>query len=135
MGESSSAYTCDTRCWQEETGWSTGCKYVDKGSWATYTKYQAYNCVAIYAGQNMYAGTAHFSCVNNGKVTITITLADGWELAPGNESVKIQGYSTAPDSKPSPGKFAYKGSCLTVEVCASCFYGIHLDLRKEVACD
>jgi hypothetical protein len=128
-------YTCNTKCYQEETAWSTGCDY-SKSGWATYTKYNAYSCVAVYAGQNNYAGSVHFSCVNNGKVTITITLCDGWELADDAESVKIQGYSSAPSGKPAPGKFTtYKGNELTIEVDAACFYGIHLDVRKEVACN
>lgn len=125
---------CESKCYQEETAWGDGCNYSKKGGWATYSKYGANHCVTLWGGQNINVGTACFSCVNNGKVTITIQLACGWELAPGKESVKIEKYSSAPCEKPVPGKFTYKGSCLTVEVDAACFYGIHLDVRKEVPC-
>ncbi len=133
-GSESASYTCDTRCFQEETAWSNGCNY-SKSGWAMYTKYNAYGCTPVYAGQNNYAGSASFSCVTDGKVTITIHLTDGWELAPGDESVKIEGYSSAPSGKPAPGKFTYKGNELTIVVCAACYYGIHLDVRKQVACE
>lgn len=126
---------CDSKCYQEETAWSDGCKYTQKGGWATYTKYSPYSCVTLYGGQTINVGSASFSCVNNGKVTITINLTCGWELAPGKESVKIETYNSAPNSKPVPGHFTYKGNCLTIEVDAACFYGIHLDVRKEIACN
>ena len=124
----------DNRCWQSADAWSGGTNYVGKGSDAMYTQYYSNNCVALYAGETVYAGTAHFSRVSEGKVIVTIALTDGWQLAPGNESVKIQGYTKAPKSIPAPGQFTYKGKELTVEVEASGYYGIHLDVRKEVAC-
>src|SRR5690349_14501683 len=76
----------DARSWQNETAWSGGAEYVRNNVRATYTQYYPNNCVAIYADQNTYAGTAHLSRVSNGKVTISITLSDGWELTPGKES-------------------------------------------------
>jgi hypothetical protein len=120
----------DTKSWQKEIAWSGGTEYTKKDSRATYTQYYGNNCVAIYAGQTTYAGTAHFSRVNNGKVTISITLSDGWQLNPGTESIKIQGYTSVPKSQPVPEQFSYKGNKLTVELKAYNYYGIQLDVRK-----
>jgi hypothetical protein len=110
-----------------ETAWAAGTKYVAKGNWATYTPY-AEGTVNLYAGQSHLAGEVEFSAVINGYVTITIDLADGWELQNVDEPVKIQDYATAPSGNPSPGLFAHKGSSLVVVVPANNFYGIHLDV-------
>lgn len=120
-------------CSQEETAWATGIRYVSRGNWATYTPYQA-GTVNVYAGQNMFAGTATMSAVSGGMVTITIALNSGWSLQGVNNPVKIQNYSAAPSGNPSPGRFAYKGTSLTVTVPADSFYGIHIDVQKEVQC-
>jgi hypothetical protein len=120
----------ETRIWHKQTAWSGGADYVKKDSRATYTQYYGNNCVGIYAGQTTYAGTAHFSRVNNGKVTISITLSDGWKLTPGKESIKIQGYTSAPKGQPVPEQFTYKGNNLTVEVNASNYYGIQLEIQE-----
>lgn len=123
-------------CYQTETGWGAGTRYVTKGNWATYTTYAAGGVKKIFAGQTNDAGTVSFSPVVNGMVTITIALANGWELQPGTESVKVQGYNTLPPaSNPSPGLFnTYKGSELIINVPASTYYGVHLDLRKKIPC-
>ncbi|MFM7329768.1 MAG: hypothetical protein ACKO3B_13680, partial [Bacteroidota bacterium] len=65
---------------------------------------------------------------------ITIALNPGWSLQEVINPVKIQGYDTAPSGNPSPGRFASKGSSLTVTVPAKAYYGIHLDVRQAVAC-
>lgn len=121
---------------QEETAWAAGSRYVTRGNWATYTPY-AEGSVQIFAGQTIPVGSAYFSSVVDGKVTITITLTDGWALNSGGETVKIQGYDAAPSGNPAPGQFTtYKGTDLTVTVDAFNFYGIHLDVAKtyEVEC-
>jgi len=120
-------------CYQSETAWATGSRYVTRGNWATYTTYAA-GTVNLYAGQNKFAGTATMSAVNGTTVTITIALNEGWSLQEVSNPVKIQGYTTAPSGNPSPGRFASKGSSLTVTVPAAAFYGIHLDVREAVAC-
>ncbi len=120
----------DTRSWQKKTAWSGGAEFVKNDGRATYTQYHPNNCVAVYAGETSYAGSAHFSRVKNGKITISITLSDGWELTPGKESVKIQGYTSVPKSLPVPERFAYKGNNLIIEVNASNYYGIQLEVRK-----
>jgi hypothetical protein len=129
----------DEPCYEysEETAWSNGDRYVTRGNWAMYTEY-AEGSVSIYAGQHHLAGTATFSAVEDGMVTITIALADGWSLQDnGDNNVKIQGYADAPTGTPSPGRFTtYKGNDLEVTVPAAAFYGIHLDVRTlvEVEC-
>jgi hypothetical protein len=120
-------------CSQEETAWATGPRYVSRGNWATYSPYAA-GSVNVYAGQNMLAGTATMSAVSDGNVTITIALEAGWSLQDDSNPVKIQGYSVAPSGNPSPGRFANKGTSLTVTVPAANFYGIHLDVQKAVQC-
>jgi hypothetical protein len=132
------AYDCDNVCYdyEGETAWSAGSRYVARGNWATYTAYSA-GTVNIYAGQHMLAGTATFSSVVDGKVTITIDLDEEWSFQEGDNAVKIQGYSVAPSGNPSPGRFTtYKGNDLKITVPAYNFYGIHLDVQRmvEVEC-
>lgn len=122
-------------CYEEDSAWGAGTRYVTRGNWATYTAYQANSSVNIYAGQSKFAGTATMSAVSNGKVTISISLNPGWSLQQVSNPVKIQGYNSAPSGNPSPGRFGSKGSSLTVTVDAASFYGIHLDVRKAVQCN
>ena len=129
-GTNTQGNMAEAKARQKSIAWSAGAEYVKKDSRTTYTQYYANNCVAIYAGQTSYAGTAHLSRVSNGKVTISITLSDGWELAPDKESVKIQGYASAPHSQPVPEQFTYRGNNLIVEVDASNYYGIQLEVQK-----
>ena len=121
------------QCFEDESAWSTGQRYVTRGNWATYTKYQV-GTVNVYAGQNQFAGTATFSANVGGNVTITIVLNEGWSLQDVSNPVKVQGYSVAPTGNPSPGRFASKGSSLTVTVPFANFYGVHLDVKKVVDC-
>ncbi|TVR40701.1 MAG: hypothetical protein EA392_03175 [Cryomorphaceae bacterium] len=127
----------DDPCYQDETAWADGPRYRPKGNWATYTPYEAGD-VILYAGQHHNAGTVNLSEVMGGMVTITITLNEGFMLnTEKSESVKIQGYmNTPPSNNPAPGLFnTYKGDQLMVTVSAFNFYGIHLDLLREVDCD
>lgn len=127
-------------CWKEETAWGNGARYVKKGNWAMYTPYydedgEINSPVKLLAGQHHEAGEIVFSPITDGKVTITITLKDGWELQDVEESVKIQGYDKTPPSKnPAPGQFENKGEELTVTLDFYNYYGIHLDVRREVPC-
>lgn len=121
------------KCYQEDTGWAAGTRYVSRGNWATFTPYTT-NIVNVYAGQNKWAGIVKMSLVTNGNVTITITLNEGWSLQEVTNPVKIQGYTTPPSGNPSPGRFASKGSSLVVTLPAANFYGIHLDVRQSVDC-
>ena len=117
--------------YKEETAWAAGTRYVTRGNWATFTPY-AEGTVPVYAGQHHPAGAATFSAVVDGLVTITIELGEGWSLQEGDNSVKIQDYETPPSGNPSPGRFDHKGTSLTVVVPANNYYGIHLDVVKQI---
>ena len=122
-------------CYQDDSAWGSGTRYVTRGNWATYTAWAANSTVQIYAGQTKHAGSVAMSAVSGGMVTLTITLNPGWSLQQVSNPVKIQGYSSQPASgNPSPGRFATKTSSLTVKVPAAAFYGIHLDVRQAVTC-
>jgi hypothetical protein len=127
----------DEECeWIGETAWSAGSRYVARGNWATYTKYEgAEKTVTLYAGQTMNAGSATFSAAVDGYVTITITLNAGWRFAEVEENVKIQDYADAPSGNPSPGLFDHKGNAtespFVIEVPENNFYGVHLDVEWE----
>ncbi len=84
----------------------------------------------IYAGQTKVAGTVTI----DGSGNYSITLAPGWSLKSGEtESVKIQGYTAVPASRPAAGLFSgpssYKGTSLTGTIAPLAFYVIHLDLQ------
>lgn len=122
-------------CYQDETAWAAGSRYVAQGNWATYTPYVANTPVNVFAGQNYLVGTVTFSEVVDGKVTITLAALNGARLQGVAESVKIQGYETAPSGNPAPGLFTtYKGNETTVIVDAYAYYGIHLDVQRVVDC-
>lgn len=123
-------------CYNDETAWAAGTRYVTKGNWATYTPYVANTTVNIYAGQNYLVGTATFSEVVDGKVTITLAALNGAKLQDVAESVKIQGYATPPPAKnPAPGQFTtYKGNATTITVDAYAYYGLHFDVQRVVDC-
>jgi hypothetical protein len=126
---------CEECDWQPETAWAAGPGYIDASQWATYTPYIADSSVTLYAGQTMEAGTVHFSVPVDGSVTITITLNAGWRFREDiTENVKIQDYETAPSGNPAPGQFDYKynatGSPFTVP--ENNFYGVHVDVEREV---
>jgi len=121
-------------CYDEDSAWGAGQRYVMRGNWATYTQYVANGSANIYAGQNKNAGTLTMSAISGGNVTITISLNSGWSLQEVSNPVKIMGYDNAPSGNPSPGRFTSKGSSLTVTVPYKKFYGIHLDVRQAVVC-
>jgi hypothetical protein len=123
--------------YQNETAWSAGARYVNKGNWATFTSYaNAFKSVILYAGQTINIGTVSFT-PSGSNVIITISLVDGWALAAGTDAVKIQSYSSAPTGTPSPGLFTtYKGNGMVVTVPAAAFFGVHIDavLATEIEC-
>lgn len=121
-------------CYKDDSAWAAGPRYNDKGNWSTYTPYVADTPVDIYAGQTHLVGTVTFSEAVGGQVSITITL-DQAILQDDAESVKIQGYNTAPSGNPAPGQFTtYKGKETIITVDAFAYYGIHLDVRRVVEC-
>jgi hypothetical protein len=129
----------EVQCWKGETAWSAGPRYTNRGSWATYTAYTGTaKTVTLYAGQTFEAGTAHLSDPVNGHIDITIALAPNFRFKEVQENVKIQDYATAPTGNPSPGGFAHKrtaaASPFTVTVPQNNFYGIHLDVERQIPC-
>ncbi len=108
--------------WDEDTAWGGTAVGAGNGWWFYYT---GGGSQTIWAGQSKNAGSV---VVANG--VATITLNPGWELQPGSESVKIQGYNTLPSARPAAGQFTYKGTELTVSVGNFTYYAIHLDVRK-----
>jgi hypothetical protein len=129
--------TCVLPCeWIGETAWAAGPRYTTRGNWATYTPYFADSTVILYAGQTMEAGTVHFSEADDGFVTITIELNEGWRFEDVAENVKIQGYDDAPSGNPNPGSFEYKGDAtgdsFEITVPEYNFYGVHVNVEQEV---
>ena len=142
-------------CYQKETAWADGTRYVDPGNWATYTPYPT-DPVTFFAGQTIEAGIVSFSEVVDGKITITVDLNEGWSFAyideegtKFTESLHIEGYTSVPGAKnPAPGKFVYKfkemGNLAVVEVPAGVYvgdtfvdymyFGVHAAVQKVVPC-
>lgn len=116
----------ETECtsYQNETAFGGDAAGTGKAWWYYYDGVGTEN---IWAGQNINAGTV---TLVNGNLIITLT--SGWELDPtAAESVKVQGYTSLPASRPAAGQFTtYKGTSLTVPVASFPYYVIHLDVRK-----
>ena len=123
--------------WIGETAWSAGTRYVNRGSWATWsTKSALEHGVTLFAGQTMDAGTVK---LKDG--VITITLNEGWRFAETDENVKIQSYSTTPPAEnPRIGRFETKGTAkespFNIDVKEGAYYGVHVDVEeyREVEC-
>jgi hypothetical protein len=129
-------------CWKDETAWADGSRYSPtKGQWATYTAYSGEeNTVTLFAGKTYEAGTVTFSDPVGGKVTITVTLNEGFQFAGDtDESLKIQGYAAAPSGNPAVGQFADKKDCedspCSIDVDDALFYGVHVDVERAVDCE
>ena len=136
-------------CYEDETAWSSGARYRPRGNWATYTAYGEDLLVTLWAGQHHDAGDVLFSAPDGNTITITILPNPGWRfaLSPVGEedgmpifdnNVKIQDYASAPSGNPAPGQFAWKsvheGDFAEVEVPLNNFYGVHVDVERQVAC-
>jgi hypothetical protein len=128
----------DDLCWKDETAWAYGTRYEDPGNWATFTPYVAGSTVTLYAGQTWNAGTVHFSAVDEGEVTITITLGTGYKFWDVEENVKIQDYEAAPSGNPAPGGFDHKETAttspFTIKVPSNNYYGVHVDVGRVIPC-
>ena len=118
---------------KEETEWSLGSPYVDKGNWAMFTLFTGCGqTVDIIAGQHMTIGKVRFTIFGDNMVLEMLLFGD-WCLK-GTESLKIEGYNDEPDEKPSPGKFTYKfdpdliDGYGVVVVPIFDYYGIHMDV-------
>jgi hypothetical protein len=139
-------------CLENETAWADGDRYVRRGNWATYTSYaDCANGVPLFAGKNMDAGTVQCSAPDQSDVvTITVDLNEGWQFSvlpePDqdgvfDDNIKVQDYDEQPpDENPSPGLFLWKtvapgdAGSWEIEVPLNNYYGIHVDVAKEVPC-
>ena len=142
-------------CYEDETAWAKGTRYTNRGNWAMYVTYDEdgddteteEKTVNLMAGKNKVAGTVTFSEATGGEVDITISLDEGWvfyyDLNDDDEdhNVKVQDYDEAPSGNPAPGQFDHKetadiaSSTYTITVPYNIFYGVHIDVAKEVDCD
>jgi hypothetical protein len=137
------------RCYEEETAWAEGERYVKKGNWAMYVEYEAGKTVDLIADFTNYvhAGTVTFSAPVDGKVTITVNLTDGaifyYDLNDPlyDNNFKVMDYAKAPTKTPAPGLFTWKTNIETGSITGSIvvpvnnFYGVHLDIALPVPCE
>ena len=137
-------------CYEEETAWAEGARYVKKGNWAMYVDYygveKTVELIADYSNY-VHVGTVTFSAPVDGKVTITINLTGGaifyYDLNDPlyDDNLKVQDYDKAPTKTPSPGLFEWKtriepGSTTgSITVPVNNFYGVHIDLALLVPCE
>jgi hypothetical protein len=137
-------------CYEEETAWAEGDRYVQRGNWAMYVDYYGEEkTVEIIADYTNYVhiGTATFSAPDEyGMVTITINLTGGaifyYDVNDPyyDDNLKIQDYDKAPTKTPRPGRFAWKwqistgATTATVTVPLNNFYGVHMDVALPVPC-
>lgn len=127
----------DGACYEKSVGWTDGTLYAPQSKcWGTYVTYSAGGFANLIADNSEVAGTVYFSAVNDGQVTITISLNEGYIQNNDVKFTKIQGYDIAPTNKPRPPDFTtYQGKSLVVTVPAYNFYGVHLNLLRHVSCD
>ena len=103
--------------------------------------------VDLKAGKKLDAGTVTLSSSDGNTVEILIELNDGWIFyydlndPDGDDNVKVQDYSEAPSGNPAPGQFEWKemaalgSTSYTIAVPYNIYYGIHVDVAKEVECE
>lgn len=144
-------YNKPDMCYEQETAWAQGTRYVTRGNWAMYVKYEGVaktvNLIADGGDNPTVVGTATFSAPYDGKVDITISLTGGTifyydPIDPYRDNnIKIQDYASKPPAKnPSPGLFAWKWAApvgqttVTVTVPRNNYYGVHLDVAIPVPC-
>lgn len=116
----------------DETATGAGTQWPGTKNWFMYTAYSP-DPVDLIAGQHYDAGD--ITMVRDGAQThITITLHDGFVMAPVENNVKIIDMAKAPKKYVQPGAFPHKfteeGPTFTVTVPTASFYGIHLDVVR-----
>jgi hypothetical protein len=145
-------------CFEDETAWAFGNRYVRKGNWATYTIYEPNKIVTLFAGQTLEAGQVTFGESIDGVITISIQLFDDWVFSVNYEldengniildengepirdnNIKVQDYEMTPTGNPAPGLFNWKtsgiGQYKEIVVPINNFYGVHVDVAIPVECN
>lgn len=154
----------NNECFNNETAWAANSvsygnlKYVKRGNWATYVKYEPNKIVTLFAGQRINIGTVTFNTNINNTILITIQLDDNWVFALNYEldengnikldelgnpirdnNIKIQDYENAPIETPAPGLFDWKvvgiGQYKEITIPFNNFYGIHIDVAYPIECN
>lgn len=127
----------DGKCYVKSVGWTDGTLYAPQSKcWGTYVTYSPGLTDDLIADDTEVAGTVHFSAINDGEVTITININEGYIANSDVKFTKIQGYDVAPTTKPHPPNFTtFQGKSLVVTVPAYNFYGVHLNLLRNVPCN
>ncbi|MCP1715408.1 sugar lactone lactonase YvrE [Methanocalculus alkaliphilus] len=127
-----------------ETAWAANgtkpleLRYTDRGNWATYVKYEAGKKTTLFAGQTIPVGEVTFSACDGEEVTITVTLADGWDFEDVGENLKVQDYEIAPSGNPAPGRFDHKftvdSEVKSFDITVPCnnFYGVHVNVGQWI---
>ena len=124
---------------------------MKRGNWATYTAYSGETkTVSLLAGQFYHAGDVTLA-PEGSLVKITVALKPGFRFALNPNGVnedgetifknnlKIQPYDSTPAaSNPAPGLFSQQSlqttSTAVVLVPVANFYGIHVDIEREIPC-
>lgn len=133
----------EKNCYKEETAWSVGTRYVNKGNWGTYTITDTYpKTVEIKAGQFHTIGHATFEKVGD-EVKISINLDKGRFNPTKPDNLKIEGYSNINDTRlkatPVPGSFSIKRTVVETGSWSETFplraaYAIHIDAERVADC-
>ena len=134
-----------------ETAWAANAnepleyRYQDPGNWATYVSFVGFEVsgktTTLFAGQTIDVGTVTFSAVDEGFVTITLSLSGAWEFADAADNLAVQDYDSAPSGNPAPGLFDHKMDCeadlstCTIVVPANGYYGVHANVGTWVPVD
>lgn len=112
--------------YQEETAYGGDTPGSTSTPWWYYFAVADGNPQNIYAGQQETDGTVSYDA---GSGYLDINLGS-WNLQPGDETVKINGYQGAPDNWTPPGQFQIKTNQLEVHVGNHNYFIIHLDIEK-----
>ncbi|MFM7618359.1 MAG: hypothetical protein ACKO5Y_00815 [Bacteroidota bacterium] len=119
---------CAVACnWQEETAFGGSVAGEGNAWWYALDANQS-GTYPIYAGQNPIEGASVY--YNAETDFITINLGNSMQLQNVQEPVKVEGYTTLPNERPTAGLFQlYKGTSLTVQGNGSNYYVVHLDVE------
>jgi hypothetical protein len=130
----------DEPCYQFETAWGSGARFVTKGNWATY--FSTLNSdVTLFAGQIMNAGTVKVESTGGNNFKATYTAAAPWMFT---ELHFAYGGFVKVGNNPAPGQFPLKRSYdepvssdyfeFVYEYTGTPIFAAHAVVVKEVPC-